>query len=38
MDHARGRGWAVLNGDEIEGIIFSHQGDESAFKAKKKRK
>jgi len=38
MDPAQGRGWAVLNGDEIEGTIFFHQGDESAFKAKRKGK
>jgi hypothetical protein len=35
MDPARGRGWAVLNGDQIEGEFFIHRGDESAFRAKK---
>src|SRR5215470_6127617 len=38
MDPAQGRGWAVLDGEEIEGMIFFHQGDESAFEAKKKGK
>jgi hypothetical protein len=38
MDPAQGRGWAVGTADEIEGMIFFHQGEESAFKAKKKRK
>jgi hypothetical protein len=37
MDPAQGRGWAVSNGDEIEGMIVFHQGDESAFKAKRKK-
>ena len=27
--------WAVLGGDEITGMIFIHQCDESEFKAKK---
>lgn len=35
MDPAQGRGWAVTNGDEIEGNIHFHQGDDSAFKAEK---
>ena len=35
MDPAQGRGWAALNGDEIEGRIYFHQGDDSPFKAKK---
>ena len=26
MDPAQGRGWAVLDGDGIEGRIFFHQG------------
>jgi len=33
---AQGRGWAMLDGNEIEGMIFIHQGDESEFKAEKK--
>jgi hypothetical protein len=35
MDAARGRGWAVLDTEQIEGKFFIHRGDESAFKAKK---
>ena len=35
MDSAMGRGWAVIGGDEIEGMLFFHQGDESGFKAKR---
>jgi hypothetical protein len=31
MDPRTGRGWAVLQGDELHGIVFFHQGDESAF-------
>ncbi len=33
MDRAQGRGWAVLDGQEIEGMILFHRGDESRFKA-----
>jgi hypothetical protein len=36
MDPAQGRGWAVLDGDGIEGRIFFHRGDESAFRAVRK--
>jgi hypothetical protein len=36
MDPAQGRGWAVLDGDEIEGRIFFHRGDDSAFRAVRK--
>jgi hypothetical protein len=35
MDAAQGRGWAVLNGDELHGMIFFHQGDDSDFVASK---
>jgi len=35
MDPAQGRGWAVLKGDELHGMIFFHQGDDSEFVAKK---
>ena len=35
MDHAEGRGWAVLKGDELHGMIFFHEGDESGFVAKR---
>lgn len=37
MDSAMGRGWAVIDGDEIEGMLFFHQGDEAGFKAKRKK-
>jgi hypothetical protein len=35
MDAAQGRGWAVLRGDELHGMIFFHGGDESGFVAKR---
>lgn len=35
MDPAQGRGWAVVNGDELHGKIFFHQGDDSGFVAKR---
>jgi hypothetical protein len=34
MDPAQGRGWAVLDGEEIHGVIAIHHGDESEFVAK----
>jgi hypothetical protein len=37
MDPAQGRGWAVLRGDELHGMIFFHQGDDSGFVAKRAR-
>ena len=30
-----GRGWAVLEGEQLEGMIFLHQGDESGFVAER---
>lgn len=30
-----GRGWAILDGDELNGMIFIHLGDESGFVAKR---
>jgi hypothetical protein len=36
MDPASGRGWAVLDGDDIHGVIAFHHGDESEFVGKKK--
>ena len=33
MDAAQGRGWAVLRGDELHGMIFFHGGDDSEFVA-----
>ena len=34
MDAAQGRGWAVLKGGELHGVIFFHGGDDSEFMAK----
>lgn len=34
-DHVFGRGWAVLDGDELNGMIFFHLGDESGFSAQR---
>ncbi len=36
MDPAQGRGWAVVRGDELHGMLFFHGGDDSEFVAKKK--
>jgi hypothetical protein len=36
MDPAQGRGCAVIKGDELQGMIFFHGGDDSEFVAKKK--
>jgi hypothetical protein len=30
-----GRGWAMIDGDEMTGMIFFHLGDESGFVAKR---
>jgi hypothetical protein len=38
MDAAQGRGWAVMKGDELHGMIFFHGSDDSEFVAKKKTK
>jgi hypothetical protein len=35
MDPAMGRGWAVLEGDQLNGMIFFHLGDESEFVAER---
>jgi hypothetical protein len=35
MDPCTGRGWAVLEEDELHGMIFFHQGDESGLVAKR---
>jgi hypothetical protein len=35
MDPAQGRGWAVLKGGELHGMIFFHGGDDSEFVAKR---
>ena len=34
MDPVQGRGWAVVKGDELHGMIFFHGGDDSEFVAK----
>ena len=36
-DPASGRGWAKVNGKQMEGYIFFHFGDDSGFTAKKVR-
>jgi hypothetical protein len=33
MDPAQGRGWAVVRGDELHGMIFFHGGDDFEFVA-----
>lgn len=35
MDAAQGRGWAVLRGDELHGMIFLHMADDSEFMARR---
>ena len=35
MDPAQGRGWAVMKGDELHGMIFFHGGDDSEFVAQR---
>jgi len=32
---ASGRGWAEVNGDAMNGMLFFHDGDETTFAAKK---
>jgi hypothetical protein len=34
-EHVFGRGWSILNGDELNGMIFFHLGDESSFTARR---
>ena len=36
-DERLGRGWAVVNSDYLEGRFYFHLGDDSSFKAKKKK-
>jgi len=38
MDECSGRGWAVLEGDELHGMIVFHGGDDSGFAAKQAKK
>ena len=35
MDPAQGRGWLVLDGDELKGMLFIHLGDESGIVLKR---
>jgi hypothetical protein len=35
MEPVQGRGWAVLEDEELKGEIFFHLGDESGFVAKR---
>jgi hypothetical protein len=35
MDPAQGRGWAVIRGEELHGMIFFHGGDDSEFVARR---
>jgi hypothetical protein len=35
MTPLSGRGWAVLRGDDLHGMIFTHLGDESEFEAER---
>tara|TARA_R110002072_G_scaffold302068_1_gene483671 strand:+ start:2311 stop:2640 length:330 start_codon:yes stop_codon:yes gene_type:complete len=35
MSPTSGQGWAILNGDTLDGMIFFHQGDESGFTAQR---
>jgi len=37
MDFVHGRGWAYVNGDEIDGLIVFHGGDQSKFTARRKK-
>ena len=32
-DRISGRGWAILDGEQLRGRLFFHQGDDSAFTA-----
>jgi hypothetical protein len=34
-DRISGRGWAILEGDELRGRIFIHHGDDSGFTARR---
>ena len=35
MDAAQGRGWFALEGDELKGMLFFHEGDESGIVLKR---
>jgi hypothetical protein len=34
-DEVIGRGWAVMEGEQLRGRLFFHQGDDSAFVAER---
>jgi hypothetical protein len=34
-DPASGRGWAIMNGNQLEGRFYFHLGEDSWFKAKR---
>lgn len=34
-DPSSGRGWALIDGDEMQGRLFLHGGDDSAFTAQR---
>ena len=38
MDPCLGRGWAKINGQTLDGMIYFRHGDESGFTAKKSKK
>ena len=38
MDAVQGRGWVVLKGKELHGMLFCHQGEESGFVAKRSKR
>ena len=37
-DPACGRGWAIVDGEALVGRIFLHQGDDSSFRAVRRRR
>ena len=34
-EHAFGRGWAMAEGDELEGMLYFHLGDETGFSGRR---
>lgn len=38
MESVQGRGWAVVMGEELHGMIFFHGGDDSKFVSRKRDK
>ena len=35
MDPAQGRGWAIIKGSALHGMLFFHNGDDSEFVARR---